>query len=43
MVETHPNPEHALCDGPQSLPTQVFGEYAARVLELVAWTGKTTG
>jgi 3-deoxy-7-phosphoheptulonate synthase len=43
IVETHPNPEHALCDGPQSLPTQVFGEYAARVLELVAWTGKSTG
>ena len=28
LVETHPNPEHALCDGPQSLPTAVFGEYA---------------
>ena len=42
IVETHPNPEHALCDGPQSLPTEAFAEYAARVLELVAWTGKTT-
>ena len=28
LVETHPNPEHALCDGPQSLPTAAFGEYA---------------
>jgi len=41
IVETHPNPEHALCDGPQSLPTSVFGEYADRVLELARWTGKT--
>ena len=41
IVEVHPNPEHALCDGPQSLPTAVFGEYADRVLELARWTGKT--
>jgi 3-deoxy-7-phosphoheptulonate synthase len=41
IVETHPNPEHALCDGPQSLPTAAFGEYAHRVLELARWTGKT--
>ena len=42
IVEVHPNPEHALCDGPQSLPTAVFGEYTDRVLELARWTGKTT-
>jgi 3-deoxy-7-phosphoheptulonate synthase len=42
LVETHPNPEHALCDGPQSLPTAVFGEYAGRVLDLARWAGKTT-
>jgi 3-deoxy-7-phosphoheptulonate synthase len=42
IVEVHPNPEHALCDGPQSLPTAVFGEYADRVLELARWTGKST-
>ena len=41
LVETHPNPEHALCDGPQSLPTAAFGEYAGRVLDLARWTGKT--
>ena len=41
LVETHPNPEHALCDGPQSLPTAVFGEYADRVLGLAHWAGKT--
>ncbi len=41
IVETHPNPEHALCDGPQSLPTSAFAEYAARTRELAAWCGKT--
>ena len=41
IVETHPNPEHALCDGPQSLPTEAFGEYAGRVSDLVAFVGKT--
>ena len=41
LVETHPHPEHALCDGPQSLPTAAFGEYAARVIDLARWTGKT--
>jgi len=40
IVETHPNPEHALCDGPQSLPTTAFAEYAARTRELAAWCGK---
>ncbi|MEE4274830.1 MAG: 3-deoxy-7-phosphoheptulonate synthase [Thermoleophilia bacterium] len=43
IVETHPNPEQALCDGPQSLPTSAFGEYAARTRELAAWCGKTLG
>jgi 3-deoxy-7-phosphoheptulonate synthase len=41
IVETHPNPELALCDGPQSLPSAAFGEYASRIRELVAFTGKT--
>jgi 3-deoxy-7-phosphoheptulonate synthase len=41
LVETHPTPEHALCDGPQALPTAAFGEYAARVLDLARWAGKT--
>jgi 3-deoxy-7-phosphoheptulonate synthase len=43
IVETHPNPEQALCDGPQSLPTSAFAEYAARTRELAAWCGKTLG
>jgi 3-deoxy-7-phosphoheptulonate synthase len=41
LVETHPNPEHALCDGPQSLSPTAFAEFAERVAELVRWTGKT--
>jgi 3-deoxy-7-phosphoheptulonate synthase len=41
LVETHPNPEHALCDGPQSVPCVAFGEYAGRVLDLARWAGKS--
>ncbi len=41
LVEMHPNPEHALCDGPQSLSPAAFSEYAERVRDLVRWTGKT--
>lgn len=41
IVETHPSPETALCDGPQSVPTRAFGEYAARVRELVEFVGKS--
>ena len=41
IVETHPDPSTALCDGAQSLPSAAFGEYAGRVLDLVRWTGKT--
>jgi 3-deoxy-7-phosphoheptulonate synthase len=41
IVEIHPSPEHALCDGPQSLPTGAFFEYADRVRDLVVWAGKT--
>jgi 3-deoxy-7-phosphoheptulonate synthase len=40
LVEMHPNPELALCDGPQSLPPAAFAEFAERVTELVHWTGK---
>jgi len=41
IVETHPNPQHALCDGPQSLPPDAFAEFATRVRDLVAFVGKT--
>ena len=31
IVEVHPNPDEAICDGPQALPTDGFAEYAAAV------------
>jgi 3-deoxy-7-phosphoheptulonate synthase len=31
IVEVHPNPEEAICDGPQALNTDEFAAYAARV------------
>ena len=40
LVEMHPNPELALCDGPQSLSPVAFAEYSGRARELVEWTGK---
>jgi len=41
LIEVHPQPSCALCDGPQSLCTDDFGEYADRVLSLARWAGKT--
>jgi 3-deoxy-7-phosphoheptulonate synthase len=32
LVEVHPDPDNAVCDGPQSLAAAEFGEYADRVL-----------
>jgi 3-deoxy-7-phosphoheptulonate synthase len=43
IVEAHPRPEEALCDGPQQLPTEEFGEFAREVGELVALMGKQIG
>jgi 3-deoxy-7-phosphoheptulonate synthase len=43
IVEAHPRPEEALCDGPQLIPTAEFGEFAREVTEVVALTGKTIG
>ena len=40
LVEMHPNSEHALSDGPQSLSPVAFAEYSGRARELVEWTGK---
>ena len=31
IVEVHPNPEEAVCDGPQALRADAFAEYAAAV------------
>jgi 3-deoxy-7-phosphoheptulonate synthase len=43
IVEAHPRPEEALCDGPQQLPTEEFGEFAREIGQLVALMGKQIG
>jgi 3-deoxy-7-phosphoheptulonate synthase len=40
IVEVHPNPEEAICDGPQALRTDEFAEYAAGVERAAAVAGK---
>ncbi len=43
MIEMHPTPEIALSDGAQSLNPLQFEKVAARIREIVAWTGKQMG
>jgi 3-deoxy-7-phosphoheptulonate synthase len=43
IVESHPRPEEALCDGPQQIPTDQFGEFAREVVAVVELMGKTVG
>jgi len=40
IVEVHPEPELAICDGPQALRTEDFAAYAARVQAAAAVAGK---
>jgi 3-deoxy-7-phosphoheptulonate synthase len=40
IVEVHPEPEDAICDGPQQLPTSTFADYAAKVEQAAALAGK---
>jgi 3-deoxy-7-phosphoheptulonate synthase len=40
IVETHPNPDEALCDGPQALRADDFAEYARAVERAAALAGK---
>jgi 3-deoxy-7-phosphoheptulonate synthase len=40
IVEVHPNPDEALCDGPQALLADDFAEYAATVESVAALAGK---
>jgi len=40
IVEVHPNPEEAICDGPQALRADEFAEYAATVERAAAVAGK---
>ncbi len=41
IVEAHPDPESALCDGPQALPTSEFAEYVEQVNRVAKLVGKT--
>src|SRR3982751_6111503 len=43
IVEAHPAPEEALCDGPQQIPTAEFGEFAREVRAVVELLGKQIG
>ena len=40
IVEVHNDPEHAICDGPQALPTETFAEYADHVHRVAELAGK---
>jgi 3-deoxy-7-phosphoheptulonate synthase len=43
MVEVHPEPDQALCDGPQQLAVAAFGDFARELGEVVALLGKQIG
>ncbi len=40
IVEVHPNPDEALCDGPQALLAEDFAEYVETVERVAALAGK---
>jgi 3-deoxy-7-phosphoheptulonate synthase len=40
IVEVHPKPEEAVCDGPQALFTETFAEYASDVRRAAMLAGK---
>ena len=40
IVEVHPRPEEAICDGPQQLVADEFGDYLEQVLAAAAVAGK---
>ena len=40
IVEVHPKPEEAICDGPQALRASEFAEYAAKVEQVALIAGK---
>jgi 3-deoxy-7-phosphoheptulonate synthase len=41
IVEVHPSPQDAICDGPQSLAANEFADYVERVRAAAAVAGKT--
>ncbi len=43
IVEVHPRPEEALCDGPQQIPAAEFADFAHEIRALASLLGKTIG
>jgi 3-deoxy-7-phosphoheptulonate synthase len=43
MVEVHPDPDTAICDGPQALHSEDFAAFAAKVEQVAAIAGKRIG
>ncbi|MEX2211272.1 MAG: 3-deoxy-7-phosphoheptulonate synthase [Gaiellaceae bacterium] len=43
IVEVHPRPDEALCDGPQQIPADEFGAFADEIRSLVALMGREIG
>jgi 3-deoxy-7-phosphoheptulonate synthase len=43
IIEAHPVPEEALCDGAQSLNPTQFAHTASLIADMVTWMGKTLG
>jgi 3-deoxy-7-phosphoheptulonate synthase len=40
LVEVHPDPDRALCDGPQSLAPDQFSELMAQVRKIAVAVGR---
>jgi 3-deoxy-7-phosphoheptulonate synthase len=43
IVEVHPRPEEALCDGPQQIPVADFPDFADEIRSLALLMGRTIG
>jgi 3-deoxy-7-phosphoheptulonate synthase len=43
IVEVHPSPEAALCDGPQLIPTAEFAQFADEIRALASLMGRAIG
>jgi 3-deoxy-7-phosphoheptulonate synthase len=43
IVEVHPDPDEAICDGPQALHSNDFAAFAAKVEQVAAIAGKRMG
>jgi 3-deoxy-7-phosphoheptulonate synthase len=43
IVEVHPRPEEALCDGPQQVPADEFADFARAIIEIASLMGREIG